>query len=196
MFWSALGVALGPIGWVAVGAITAGVAVAAAMSDSEEQAEKRGEQRATTKLTVEIKRVKARARNIKSYMVAQQKNLSDWQKFGEKLIAMVAVGFACANCDGEIHPKEIDEIDEFIAGVNHSDLPPYIKERINKLRREPPNLKTAFELAKKAKVKPSILDDTIDVVMHADGIVHDKEKAFMNAWHKMKRGTLYLPSLK
>lgn len=186
MFWAALGVALGPIGWVAVGAITAGAAVAAVMSDSEEKAEKRGEQRGKAKNTAEVEKSRENVRNIKRYMVEQQKNLSDWQKFGEKVIAMTAVGFACANCDGEIHPKEIDKIDEFIAGVNHSNLPPYVKERIKKLRQEPPNLKTAFELAKKAKVRPSILDATIDLVMHADGIVHAKEKAFMNAWHKMK----------
>ena len=61
-----------------------------------------------------------------------------------------------------------------------------MKRRLNELRQEPPNLKTAFELAKKAKADLSLLDDVIDVVMHADGRVHEKEKAFMNAWHKMK----------
>ena len=189
MFWNVIaGVAFGPVGLVVAGVAT-GVAIAAAMGDSEEQAEKRGEKRAMAKCAVELEETRERARNIKSYLVAQRKVLADWQKFGEKLIAMAAVGFACANCDGEIHPKEIDEIAEFIAGVNNSDLPPYVKKQLNKFWREPPNLKTAFELSKKAKVKPSILDDIIDVVMHADGIVHAKEKAFMNAWHKMKRGT-------
>ena len=189
MFWNVLaGVAFGPIG-IAVAGVATGVAIAVAMSDSEEQAEKRGEQRATAKYAVELEKSRAKAREIKNYMLELRKRSDGWQKFGEQLIAMSAVGFACANCDGEIHPKEIDQINEFIAGVNHSDLPSYVKIRLNKIRREPPNLKTAFELAKKAKVKPSILDDVIDVVMHADGIVHANEKAFVNAWHKMKRST-------
>lgn len=188
MLWNVFLGALGPIGWVAGGVIT-GVAIYKALDNSEEEAEKRGEQRATAKHTVEVEKIRARARKIENYMLELREHSDGWQKFGEKLIAMSAVGFACANCDGKIHPKEIDEIDEFIAGINHSDLPSYVKIRLNKIRREPPNLKTAFELAKKAKVKPSILDDVIDVVMHADGIVHANEKAFVNAWHKMKRGT-------
>ena len=185
MFWAAIaGVALGPVGWAVAGVAT-GVAIAAAMSD-EEEAEKRGEQRATAKYAVELEKSRDRVKNIESYL---KENLSDWQKFGEQLIAMSAVGFACANCDGEIHPKEIDQIDEFVAGINNSDLPPYVKKQLNKFQREPPNLKTAFELAKKAKVKPSILDDVIKLVMHADSIVHANEKAFMIAWRKMKHGT-------
>ena len=176
----------GPVGAVtALGAVVggaagaAGGAVADALDDSEEQAEERGEQRATAKYAGKLEK-------IQGYMEAMRDGAKDWEQFGETLIAMSAVGFACANCDGEIHPQEIEEIDEFVAGVNHSKLPSHVKERLGKLRQEPPNPKTAFELAKKAKVDPSILDDVIDVVMHADGRVHPKEKAFMSAWHKMK----------
>ena len=185
MFWNVIaGAVFGPVGLVAAGVAT-GVAIAVAkqkMGDSEEKAEKRGEQRATAKCYEEVREYKEKARKIHDYVIT----LKEWDQFGESLIAMSAVGFACANCDGEIHPQEIEEIDEFVAGVNHSKLPSRVKERIGKLRREPPNLNTAFELAKKAEVEPWILDLVIDVVMHADGIVHANEKAFMNAWHKMK----------
>lgn len=125
---------------------------------------------------------------VQDYMETMREDAEDWNQFGEKLIAMSAVGFACANCDGEIHPQELAEIDEFTAGVGHSELPSHVKERLDKFRRKPPNLKTAFVLAKKAKVDLRILDDVIHVVMHADGRVHAEERAFMNAWHQMKGG--------
>ena len=180
----------GPIGAITmVGAVAAGAAgaaggaVADALDDSEEQAEERGEERG---------KEKERARNalvlekLQERIHAIMEALKDWNQRGEQLVAMAAVGLACANCDGEIHPQERDDIDEFVAGVGHSELPSHVKERLDKLRREPPNLKTAFEIAKKAKVDPSILDAIIDVVMHADGRVHPNETAFMKAWHKMK----------
>lgn len=180
----------GPIGSVTVlGALAAGAvgaaggAAADALDDSEEQAEKRGEQRAEQRAKAKYAE---KIKKIQEYMETMRDRAKDWDQFGEHLIATSAVGFACANCDGEIHPQEIEEIDEFIAGVNRSELPSHVKERLGKLRREPPNLKTAFELAKKAKMDPSISDDVIDVVMHADGRVHPNETAFMNAWHKMK----------
>ena len=172
--------------WTVLGGAATGVAVVVALrvaggpiGASEEQAEKRSEERAKAEYA-------KRLEEIHSYMEAMQKDIKDWDRFGDQLIAMAAVGFACANCDGDIHPQELTEIDEFIAGANHSELPPRVKRRLNELRQEPPNLKTAFELAKTAKVKFSLLDNVIDVVMHADDRVHEKEKAFMNAWHKMK----------
>ena len=183
----------GPIGTItAVGALAAGAvgaaggAVADALDDSEEQAEERGEKRGEEK---ERAKHCAQLKKIQEYMrimLKAVKDLEDCNQFFEKLIAMAAVGFACANCDGEIHHQEIEEIDEFIAGVNHSELPSHVKERLGKLQKEPPNLKTAFKIAKKAKMDPSILDDVIRVVMHADGRVHPNERAFMKTWHKMK----------
>ena len=109
-----------------------------------------------------------------------------WRHFGNNLIAMAAVGIACANCDGEIHPDERLEIDEFIAGVGHSELPDEVKEEIRRLWQRPPNLTTAFRIAEKNNVDFSLLDDVIDVVMHADDRLHAKEQAFKNAWHKMR----------
>lgn len=184
----AAGTVLGPafaitkLGALAGGAL-GGMSGAAidALDDSEEQAEKRGEARERAKHAKKLGK-------IQDYMETMGRNAKDWNQFGEKLIAMSAVGFACANCDGEIHPQERIEIAEFTAGVGHSGLPPHVKERLHRFERKPPNLKTAFVLSEKAKVDLSILDDVIDVVMHADGRVHPNEIAFMKAWHQMTGG--------
>ncbi len=180
----------GPIGAItAVGAAVAGTAGAAggavidALDESEEQAEKRGEERAAAKYAVKLEKI---LHTLEEMKVAK----NGWHHFGNQLVAITAVGIACANCDGEIHPDERTGINEFVAGVNHSKLPDDVKEKVDRLWQSPPNLKTAFELAKKNKVDFSLLDDVIDVVMYADGRVHAKEQAFMNAWHKMRNSKI------
>ena len=172
----------------AVGAVTltgaavgaaAGAALGAAadaLDDSEEQAEKRGEERERARNAEKLARVQ-------SYLECAKKEFAN---FGDRLVAMFAVGIACANCDGEIHPNEKRDIEEFIAGVSQSDLPSHIKTRIRKLWSEPPNVKTAFELAKQADVRFFVLDDIVDLVMVADGRVHPKEQAFRKAWATLK----------
>ncbi len=174
---------LGPIGAVtavgaAVGAAVggAGGAIADALDDNEEQAEKRGEER-------ERARNAEKLAGVQSYLDGVRVEVAN---FGDQLVAMFAVAIACANCDGEVHPQERDEIEEFIAGVSHSSLPSPVKRRITALWDARPNAKTAFELAKRAEVDFAVLDDIIDVVMEADGRVHPKERAFRNAWTTLK----------
>ena len=197
-FWTVLGgvatgvavvVALpvaGPIGAItAVGAAVAGTVGAAggaaisALDESEEQAEKRGEERATAKHYAKMEDLRRKFQEMKDAA-------DGWRHFGNNLVALTAVGIACANCDGEIHPDERTDIDEFIAGISHSELPIEVKEKIGRLWQTPPNLRTAFQIAEKYNVDFSLLDDIIDMVMHADGRVHAKEKAFMNAWDEMR----------
>lgn len=194
MFWKVLagaatGVAVvvalpvaGPIGAItAIGAAVAGTvgaaggAVADALDDSEEDAEKRGEQWQAAKDAEVMRRVMA-------HLEAIQK---DAQNFHDTLVAMFAVGLACANCDGEIHDDEREELEEFVAGVSAANLPSSVKSDIRRLWNSPPNIKTAFELAKRSKVDPSRLDDIIDVVMRADGREHPGETAFRHAWQRL-----------
>ena len=167
---TAVGAAVG----AAAGA--AGGAVADALDDTEEQAEKRGEEREKARNAEKLARVQSYLERVKE----------EFANFGDQLVAMFAVGIACANCDGEIHPHERRDIEDVIAGVSHSDLPSPIKEKINNLCDAPPNAKTAFELAKNAEVNPSVLDDIIDVVMVADGRVHPNERDFRDAWTKLR----------
>lgn len=176
----------GPVGAVtAIGAAVAGTAGAAggaladAIDDSEELAEKRGKKKGEEKARAEY------ALKLEKIIKKFEKWAKDWHRYGNKLVATTAVGLACANCDGEIHKDELTEINEFVAGVTQSDLPEGVKKQIEKFRQKPPSLKTAHELAKKAKVDFDLLNGIIDVVMHADGRVHPKERAFLTAWQKL-----------
>lgn len=197
-FWKVLGGAAAGIACVValpiagpVGAVTAiGAAVAActgaaaggiasAIDDSEEQAERRGERKASA-------RFDQKYNNLASAFEEAEKRLDETSDYFNLLIAMEAVGLACAACDGEISPEERQEIDEFIAGVSSSELPSYVKEKIEDIANNPPSVTTAFELAKRVGLDSyELFDEIIEVVIHADGRIHQDEKAFQNAWNEL-----------
>lgn len=170
----------------AVGAVVAGTVGAAggaaidALDDSEEQAEKRGREQAEAKHALKLEKLLRAIKEMESRAAGRD-------QFFSQLIAIFAAGIACANCDGDIDPAERTEIDEFVAGINHSNLPNDVKEKVDELWQNPPSIRTAFKLAEQAKIDDlSLVDDVIDLVMHADNRVHAKEKDFMNAWHKLR----------
>lgn len=162
----------------AVGAGVAGAAVGASF-DGDDDAEKRGEDKATAKY-------EAKYNKIESAFKDAEKRLNDTDDYFNLLIAMEAVGLACAACDGQVSEEERVEIDEFISGVMSSSLPPHIKTKIDSIANNPPNITTAYEYA--SKVSPEsmgLFEEIIDVVMHADDYVHENEKAFLEAWRKL-----------
>lgn len=199
-FWKVLGGAAGAIACVValpiagpVGAITAvGAAVAggigaaaggiASVGEDDEitSAEQRGEAKAKaeyeakyTKLYEAFKEAELRIKAREDYF-----NL---------IIAMEAVGVSCAACDGHISDEERIQIDEFIAGVTASELPQDVKDKIKQIADNPPNIKTAFELAKKTEPSSyALFDEVIQLVMYADGYLHEKEKVFMQTWQYLK----------
>lgn len=173
----------GPIGAItAVGAAVAGTAgaaaggLASAADDTEERAERRGQEKAKAEYSMKLQK----------YADEFCTWAENWSQYGDKLVAATAVGLACANCDGEIHEDELQEIDEFISGALHSNLPKQIHSGITKLRRNPPNLVTAYELANEHGLDSDLVDDIIDLVIHADGRVHPQEDAFLAAWAELR----------
>ncbi|WP_428239505.1 hypothetical protein [Gynuella sp.] len=197
-FWKVLGgaaagvacvVALpvaGPVGAItavgaaiAAGAGAAAGGVASALDDSEERAERRGARREAVKCDRKYEK-------LASAFEEAESRISKTEDYFNLLIAMEAVGLACAVCDGEIAPEERQEIDEFIAGIASSKLPSHIKSKIEKMAINPPNIKTAFELSQKVGLDSyALFDEIIAVVMHADGRIHEKEKAFQQAWNEL-----------
>jgi len=195
-FWKVLGgvatgvavvVALpvaGPIG--AVTAIGAGIAgttgavaggIAAAMDDSEEQAEQRGYERGTAESAIKI-------RNLTAAILEAEKRLKESDDYFNLIIAMTAVGLACAACDGEVSSEEETEILEFISGISSSGLPISVTSKLNELASNPPNINTAFYLANKVGLNSyDLFDEIIDVVTDADGYTHSQEIAFKQAWN-------------
>lgn len=172
----------GPVGAItAVGAAVAGAtgaaggALADALDDGEERAKKQGRQEAKAEHAIEMAKIQ---KEFKKWA-------KDWHRYGNHVVALTAVGLACANCDGEIHEKELTEINEFVSGITQSSLPEVVKEQIENLHQKPPSLTTAHKLAKKAGVDFDLLDDVIEVVMHADNRIHPGEQAFLVAWQKL-----------
>ncbi|PSV27527.1 MULTISPECIES: hypothetical protein [unclassified Photobacterium] len=176
----------GPVGAItaAGAAIAGGVGaaaggVAAAMDDGEEEAERRGERRANAEQELKYSKLTAAFEDAKN-------RLDETENYFNLLIAMEAVGLACANCDGEISLEERQEIDEFIAGVSSSELPSHVKRKIEDMAKNPPNVNTAFALAQKVGLNSfELYNEIIEVVMHADGRVHENEKAFEQAWNTL-----------
>lgn len=197
-FWKVLGgaaagvacvVALpvaGPVGAItAAGAAIAGTVgaaaggVASAVDDSEEQAEKRGARREAAKYDKKFEKF-ALAFEKAELMLKQSDD------YFNLIIAMEAVGLSCAACDGEISPEERQEIDEFVAGIASGELPEHVKSNIQEIADSPPNVRTAFELAKKVGLDSyDLFNEIIEIVMHADGHIHENEEAFQQAWNEL-----------
>lgn len=176
----------GPVGAVtAIGAAVAAAGgaaaggVAAAMDDSEEQAENRGRRKEAAKRQNEYEKL------LSAFKEAEGE-INESRSYFDLIIAMEAVGMACAASDGNIAECERKDIDEFIAGISSSSLPENIKKKIKDISENPPNLKTAFELAQKVGLSSfDLYEEIIHVVMHSDGAVDPKEEEFLLAWRKL-----------
>ncbi len=112
-----------------------------------------------------------------------EQKISDQKQYFDLLISLVAVGFATANCDGEICEQERADINEFISGLAASGLPEDVKSTIFALGDNPPSIAQAYSLASNLPDYPKdLFNEVIDVVMHADGVVHASEEQFKQKW--------------
>ena len=112
--------------------------------------------------------------------------IKDREAFFDAVLAMTAVGMATANCDGEIHDEERKSIELFISGISAAKLPKKVKNGIEGMYKAPPDLKTAFNAAREAEIPTDLVDEIIEVVIHADDVVHREEQAFLAAWRSLK----------
>ena len=99
------------------------------------------------------------------------------------IIGATALGISMANANGVIVPEEIKEIEEFVGGIANSNYPLHIKEAIKNLYDEKPNFNTAMLYLE--KINPSnypSLRNLIELVALADGILHEKQEAFLKAF--------------
>ncbi len=126
------------------------------------------------------------ARLLKALKKAEEE-LSTTDGYFNLLIAMTAVGMACANCDGEIAPEEEKQMLEFVSGVGNEKLPQKVKSKIQDFVNNPPNVRTAFKLAQKVGLNSyELFDEIIEITIYADNRVHEKEIAFREAWNDLK----------
>lgn len=176
----------GPIGAVtlvgaAVGAAAGGFAGAATSAVDEKrrgEARRSGERRATA-------RYKVKEEKLESKIKEAQEELSDAKSYFRLLTALFAVGMATANADGHISDEELVDIEEFCAGIGHSNLPTHVKDDITKFKTNPPSFATAMEhVSKLENVDLSLFEAVIEVVSASDGKVSEQELALLSAFRK------------
>jgi uncharacterized membrane protein YebE (DUF533 family) len=166
----------------AVGAGTAGAVVGAAMADSEENEKKqikeegRAEGLAENALQIE---------KLANKLSQALEKLKSHDEHFKAIIAMEAVGVACAACDGDFSDNEREEIGEFVKGMIAQSIPKDVKDKIQDVYDNPPSVKEAFLLAKDSGMSLEVYEELIRFVMEIDGI-KPEEEAFVQAWNQLK----------
>jgi hypothetical protein len=160
----------------AVGAGVAGGVVAAA-SENEDVAKARREGERDGK---------KQAQELLDAIAAYKIKVKSAEQHYSLVVAMHAVGLACANCDGDISSEESEEIDAFVSGAARANIPKGVKEQLTKLRDNPPSIQTAYKLASKLEYFPKdLFENLIELTMYADGNLHPSEIAFKSAWKEL-----------
>lgn len=108
--------------------------------------------------------------------------LAGYHDLDKKLVAMYAVGLATANADGHICEEEREELDSFVGGILSGHYPLHIKNTVTKLTKNPPTLDQALDFARKAQLPKRDIDDIIDLIINADGVVEEEEIQFRKQW--------------
>lgn len=166
----------------AVGAGAVGGVVGAAIADSEENEKEqlknqgRAEGKAENDLQIE---------KYANKLSQALEKLKSHEEHFKAIIAMEAVGVACAACDGDFSYNERVEIGEFVKGMIAQSIPKDVKEKIQSIYDNPPTVKEAFLLAKDSGISLDVYDDLIRFVMEIDG-VRPEEEAFVHAWSLLK----------
>ena len=159
----------------------AGASAGYAMSDQDKKNKDEVRNKAREEVKEDIEKLKKRSQEMSS-------KLSEHEHYFKELVALAAVGFATANCDGKICDSEKLEILEFVAGVNASNMPQSEKNLIASFVESPPNIEQAFRLAKELENYAELKEDfeaVIDLVMHADGVTHTSEVKFKEEWRNL-----------
>ena len=182
---SSLALAIGALGTttVAGAAIGAGIGATAAAMDHAASAKEEGYSQGSAAGTKAGER--AAQQKYEEKIKALTQRLKSYHDADAKLVAMYAMGLAIANTDGNICDEEREELDAFVGGCMASKFPAHIKQTIASLSKTPPTFKRALEFATEANLPKQDIDDIIDVIAHADEVLHPKEKSFITRWKKM-----------
>lgn len=166
----------------AVGVGALGGVVGAAMAESEE---KERNQLKESGRAEGLAHNKKRIDKLESQLSGALEKLKSHDEHFSAIIAMEAVGVACAACDNDFSQNEREEIGEFVKGMMAQNIPAEVKEKIHSIYENPPTVKEAFTLAKRSGMPLEVYEDLIRFVMEIDGI-KPEEEAFIQAWSQLK----------
>lgn len=161
----------------AVGGVV-GAAVADIDNDEKKQIKDQGRSEGKAENALEIEKLT----NKLSQALEQ---LTSHDAHFKAIIAMEAVGVACAACDGDFSDNEKEEIGEFVKGMISQSIPKDVKEKIQSIYDNPPTVEEAYLLAEASGVSLDVYEDLIKFVMQIDGI-KPEEEAFVHAWNQLK----------
>ncbi|MGD9553694.1 MAG: TerB family tellurite resistance protein [Arcobacteraceae bacterium] len=166
------------------GAIGAGVGYAISRKEEEEEQAK----------NEKIAKLRIKAEKFEEDFKKAISQFQGDKEYFNYIIAATAAGIAIANADGEISNEELTEINEFIGGAASLNYPEHIITTINKLKDNPPSFNEAMKYLEKVNVSNyESIRSLIELVIEADEIVHEKEKAFVEAFDSAIKMVNYKP---
>ena len=177
------------------GTIAAAAGTAAAVGGAGAYMAKK-ENEEDEKLNQELAEQKLRADKLEEGIKKALITFQGDREYFNYIIGLTAIGLAMANVDGEIAPEEIGELEKFIGEIANSNYPPYVKQAINDLYENVPNLMTAMKFI--SKINPDnyeTIRDLIKFVMMADNIRHEREVAFIQAFEVQILQVEYTPEV-
>lgn len=166
----------------AAGVGVAGAAAGAAWASSDEENESRVRNEGRNEGKAEMaSKFDALQSSLHDSLMA----LKEHDKHFNALIAMEAVGVACAACDGDFSDNERQEIGEFVKGMGEQSIPEKVKMKMEDIYNNPPSVREAFALAESSGVPMHVFVDLIKFVMEIDGIKQE-EQEFLVAWGQLE----------
>lgn len=136
-------------------------------------------------------------KKAEKYEEELKKAISQFQgdkEYFNYIIASTAMGMAVANADGEISSEELIEINEFVGGMASLNYPQHIVTQIEEFKNNPPSFNEAMKyLERVSESNYESIKNLIELVIEADGFIHEKEKAFLEAFNSAIKMINYKP---
>lgn len=170
----------------ATGAGLTGAVVGGVMAETEDEERRADIDRGRAEGKAEGKAESSlEAEKLAEELVIALKSVKSVDNHFRTIIALEAVGVACAACDGDFSDEERVEIGAFVKGMLSQSIPENVKEKLQAVYDNPPTVKEAFLLAKESGLALGFYEDVIKVVMNVDGIKQE-EREFVQAWAQLK----------
>jgi len=111
--------------------------------------------------------------------------LVDISKRDKYLIAMAALCYAIANCDGSVSEAENDELDHYLNYIitNGNALSPEVRRRLEEIKERKDGFETiSVELDNVLAHDLTAFDEIVMNIIDADGMLADNERIIKSQW--------------
>ena len=166
----------------ATGVGVTGAVVGGVMADTEANEKEKAKNKGRAEGKAEVR---GEIHELEIKLISSLKKLKAHDQHFKAIIALEAVGVACAACDGDFSDNEKEEIGEFVRGMLAQNIPEDVKEKIKTIYDHPPTVGEAYKLAQESGIELDIYEELIQFVMEIDGI-KEEERVFVQAWSQLK----------